>query len=89
MAPCRNRRSCRFAPRPAGTPASTSPTATTSRSRSAASRCPDWTPPWGVFAALTSARAGIALAGVLMLATPLLLIGYASGREPELARSPA
>jgi hypothetical protein len=28
---------------------------------------------WGVLAALTDARAAIALAGVLMLATPLLL----------------
>jgi MFS family permease len=42
---------------------------------------------WGVFAAVTSARAAIALAGLLMLATPLLLARHEPAQE--LAHSPA
>ena len=44
---------------------------------------------WGLLASLTSLRAAIAAAGVLLLATPVLLPrrGRAPQREPELARS--
>ena len=44
---------------------------------------------WGLLASLTSLRAAIAAAGVLLLATPVLLPrrGRAPRREPELARS--
>ena len=43
---------------------------------------------WGLLASLTSLRAAIAAAGVLLLATPVLLPrrGRAPQREPELAR---
>jgi len=46
---------------------------------------------WGVLAALTSPRAAIAAAGVLILGTPLLLPrrGRLPQPEPELAGSPA
>ncbi|MEA2458981.1 MAG: hypothetical protein QOC95_1953, partial [Thermoleophilaceae bacterium] len=44
---------------------------------------------WGLLASLTSARTAIAIAGLLMLATPLLLPRYDRARENErdLARS--
>ncbi len=51
---------------------------------------------WGVLASMTSPRAAIAIAGLLLLATPLLLPRHGrapqrepelSGREPEPARS--
>ena len=44
---------------------------------------------WGLLASLTSLRAAIAAAGVLLLATPVLLPrrGRAPRREPELAPS--
>ncbi|WP_067795602.1 MFS transporter [Actinomadura formosensis] len=46
---------------------------------------------WGVLAGLTGPRAAIAIAGVLMLATPLLLPwkDHAPRPEPELAGAPA
>jgi hypothetical protein len=40
---------------------------------------------WGVLAALTSARAAIAAAGVLMLLTPLLLV-HTRGRDLRRSR---
>ena len=45
---------------------------------------------WGVLAALTSPRAAIAAAGLLLLATPLLLPRreYAPAAEPEAASAP-
>jgi MFS family permease len=45
---------------------------------------------WGLLASLTSPRAAIAVAGVLVLATPLLLPRHehAPQPEPQLARSP-
>jgi MFS family permease len=42
---------------------------------------------WGVLASLTSPRTGIAVAGVLILATPLLLPRHARTLQPE--REPA
>jgi MFS family permease len=49
---------------------------------------------WGLLAALTSPRTAIAAAGVLILATPLLLLRFPRGKvtpqpEQELARSHA
>ncbi len=46
---------------------------------------------WGVLASMTSPRAAIAVAGLLLLATPLLLPrhGRAPRREPELAPAQA
>jgi hypothetical protein len=46
---------------------------------------------WGLLAGITSPRTAIAIAGVLMLATPLLLPrrGHASHHELEPARSHA
>ena len=46
---------------------------------------------WGLLASITGPRAAIAIAGVLLLATPLLLPrrGQAPQREPELAVSEA
>jgi hypothetical protein len=45
---------------------------------------------WGVLAALTSLRTAIALAGLLMLATPLLLPrgGYTLRRKPRVVVLP-
>jgi MFS family permease len=44
---------------------------------------------WGLLASITTPRTAIAIAGLLLLATPLLLPGreYASQHEPELAGS--
>jgi hypothetical protein len=46
---------------------------------------------WGVLASLTSLRAALAIAGLLLLATPLLLPRreHAAPRGRELAGSPA
>jgi Major Facilitator Superfamily len=44
---------------------------------------------WGVLASLTSPRAAIAIAGVLLLATPLLLPRRDHAPRPELAAVPA
>ena len=43
---------------------------------------------WGVLAALTGPRTAIAVAGVLLLATPLLLLGGECDRETEPANEP-
>jgi MFS family permease len=44
---------------------------------------------WGVLASLTSPRIAIAAAGILLLATPLLLPRRGHAPEPDLARAPA
>ena len=44
---------------------------------------------WGVLASLTSPRIAIAAAGILLLATPLLLPRRDHAAEPELATAPA
>jgi hypothetical protein len=46
---------------------------------------------WGLLASLTSPRIAIAIAGVLILATPLLLPRHDHAPQPEreLARNPA
>jgi MFS family permease len=44
---------------------------------------------WGVLASLTSPRAAIAIAGILLLATPLLLPRRDHAPRPELAAVPA
>ena len=46
---------------------------------------------WGLLASVTSARTGIAIAGLLLLATPLLLPRHDRAPQPvkELARSQA
>ena len=44
---------------------------------------------WGVLASLTSPRIAIAVAGVLLLATPLLLPRRDHAPEPGLAAAPA
>jgi MFS family permease len=44
---------------------------------------------WGVLASLTSPRVAIAVAGVLLLATPLLLPRRDHATEPGLAAAPA
>jgi hypothetical protein len=46
---------------------------------------------WGLLASVTSARTGIAIAGLLLLATPLLLPRHDRTPQPvkELARSQA
>ena len=46
---------------------------------------------WGLLASITGPRAAIAIAGVLLLATPLLLPRHSQApqHEPELAPSQA
>jgi MFS family permease len=44
---------------------------------------------WGVLASLTSPRIGIAIAGILLLATPLLLPRRDHAPQPDLAAAPA
>lgn len=44
---------------------------------------------WGVLAALTSTRIAIGLAGLLLLATPLLLLRAATSRDSAPARTVA
>jgi hypothetical protein len=43
---------------------------------------------WGVLASLTSPRAAIAVAGILLLATPLLLPRRDHAPQPDLAGAP-
>jgi hypothetical protein len=44
---------------------------------------------WGVLASLTSPRIAIAVAGILLLATPLLLPRREYAPPPDLAAAPA